>query len=61
MERALLAKVAPINLSLIIAMPILKFHIDTDIQRPEVVGLEINGWLYVGETSVCVDFRARID
>ena len=44
------------------SLPSPKFHIDSPIHwRPEVAGLEINGWLYSGETTLCVDLRARVD
>ena len=44
------------------SLPSPKFHIDSPIHwRPEVAGLEINGWLYPGETTLCVDLRARVD
>ena len=39
-----------------------KFHIDSPAAwRPEIAGLEVVGWLYPGETAVCVDLRARVD
>jgi len=38
------------------------FHIDAPAHwRPEVTGLEISGWLYPPEGTVCVDLRARVD
>ncbi len=40
----------------------LKYHIDSPANwRPEVAGIEITGWLYPGETAVCLDLRARVD
>ncbi|WP_438479504.1 glycosyltransferase [Oleiharenicola lentus] len=42
--------------------PAFKFHIDSPASwRPEVAGVEITGWIYPGETLVCVDIRARVD
>ena len=39
-----------------------KFHLDSPAAwRPEVAGIEIAGWLYPGESAVCVDLRARVD
>ena len=38
------------------------FHIDSPASwRPTVAGLEVTGWIYPGETAVCVDVRARVD
>src|SRR5258708_1352534 len=38
------------------------FHLDSPATwRPEVAGIEVVGWLYPGETAVCVDLRARVD
>jgi GT2 family glycosyltransferase len=38
------------------------FHVDSPATwRPEVAGIEVTGWLYPGETAVCVDVRARVD
>ncbi|MSU45614.1 MAG: glycosyltransferase [Lacunisphaera sp.] len=39
-----------------------KFHLDSPASwRPEGAGIEVVGWLYPGETGVCVDIRARVD
>ncbi len=39
-----------------------KFHLDSPVSwRPEVAGVEVVGWLYPGETALCVDVRARVD
>ncbi|MFI5336491.1 MAG: glycosyltransferase [Opitutales bacterium] len=39
-----------------------RFHVDSPAHwRPEVVGLEITGWLYPGEETACLDIRARVD
>ena len=39
-----------------------KFHIDSPAHwRPEVAGIEVTGWLYPGETALCLDIRARVD
>jgi len=39
-----------------------RFHIDSPGSwRPEVIGLEIVGWLYPGENGTCLDIRARVD
>ena len=39
-----------------------KFHIDSPTHwRPETAGIELSGWLYPGETALCVDIRARVD
>ena len=39
-----------------------KFHIDSPTHwRPETAGIELSGWLYPGETALCVDLRARVD
>src|SRR5437868_3275257 len=38
------------------------FHVDSPASwRPTVAGLEVVGWLYPGETTVCIDVRARVD
>ena len=38
------------------------FHIDSPASwRPTVAGIEVVGWLYPGETEVCLDVRARVD
>ncbi len=39
-----------------------QFHIDRPTAwRPESAHLEIVGWLYAGDTTRCVDLRARVD
>jgi len=39
-----------------------RYHLDSPSHwRPEVAGIEVVGWLYPGETEVCVDLRARVD
>jgi GT2 family glycosyltransferase len=39
-----------------------KFHVDSPTHwRPETAGIELSGWLYPGETELCVDIRARVD
>ena len=38
------------------------YHIDSPGSwRPTVAGIEVVGWLYPGEISLCVDLRARVD
>jgi len=38
------------------------FHIDSPASwRPTGAGIEVVGWLYPGETALCVDIRARVD
>ena len=38
------------------------FHIDSPAHwRPTGAGIEVVGWLYPGETVICVDLRARVD
>ena len=38
------------------------FHVDSPATwRPEVAGLEVTGWLYPGDSAVCLDIRARVD
>ncbi len=38
------------------------FHLDSPAHwRPAVAGIEVVGWLYPGETALCVDIRARVD
>ncbi len=39
-----------------------RYHIDSPANwRPAVAGIEVVGWLYPGETAICVDIRARVD
>ncbi len=39
-----------------------QFHLDSPASwRPAGAGLEVVGWLYPGETEICVDIRARVD
>ena len=39
-----------------------KFNIDSpDHWRPERAEIEVKGWLYPGENTLCVDIRARVD
>ena len=38
------------------------FHVDSPANwRPTGAGIEVVGWLYPGETALCVDIRARVD
>ena len=38
------------------------FHIDSPASwRPTEAGIEVVGWLYQGEDTLCVDLRARVD
>jgi len=40
----------------------LKYHVDSPASwRTEQADLEVVGWLYPGETAVCLDIRARVD
>ena len=40
----------------------LRFHVDSPGHwRPEVLGIEVVGWLYPGEQGTCVDLRSRVD
>lgn len=39
-----------------------QFHIDTPTGwQPTTSGIELAGWLYAGETTPCLDIRARVD
>ncbi|MBX3749986.1 MAG: glycosyltransferase [Opitutaceae bacterium] len=45
-----------------IPSPAPQYHIDSPATwRPAVDGLEITGWLYLGEGATCLDIRARVD
>ena len=44
------------------SLPAPKFNIDSPRNwRPEVEGIEVTGWLYPGESTPCLDIRARVD